>query len=119
MPLIAVIDDDESFRFALEALLRSYGYRVAGHSSATQFLTCRTGEAVHCIVTDIQMPGLTGLDLKKQLDRLGDATPVVMITARLEASVLANAEASGAICVLRKPFEGEALIKCLDRALAA
>lgn len=117
--LISIIDDDASLRTALVGLVRSLGYRASGFASAEAFLAA--GEAPHsaCVVTDIQMPGLSGIDLKHKLVADGCAAPVIMITARTEADLHERARASGAHCVLKKPFAPDALIDCLERALAS
>jgi len=118
-PLIAIIDDDASLCKALVGLVRSLGYRAAGFNSAEEFLSAgKTGETT-AIVTDIQMPGLSGIELKQRLAQDGCTAPVIMITARTEQGLRDRAFASGAVCVLQKPFEAEALIACLEKALAA
>ncbi len=116
-PLISIIDDDESLRLALVGLLRSLGYRAGSHGSAEAFLNSGEADSACCIITDIQMCGLSGIDLKQLLDARACRIPVIMITARSEDSLLAKALASGAFCLLKKPFEANALIECLDRAL--
>ena len=118
-PLISIVDDDESLRQALVGLVRSLGYRAQGYASADAFLACPDAAASDCIVTDIQMPGLSGIELKHRLVAAGRLTPVIMVTARDEAVLHEKARASGAFCLLRKPFAGDALIECLERALAA
>jgi len=117
-PLISIIDDDDSLRTALVGLVRSLGYRALGFANAESFLADDLAGGSDCIVTDIQMPGLSGIELKEQLAREGRAAPVIMITARTEAGLRERAFASGALCVLKKPFAAEALIDCLGRALA-
>ena len=114
-PLIAVIDDDESFRIALVESLCSLGFDAREFASAEEFLA---GEgSCDCVVTDIHMPGMSGLDLKQLLTARGSKMPVIMITARAEPDLEAKAASSGAVCLLRKPFEADALIDCLERAL--
>lgn len=116
--LISIIDDDDSLRAALVGLARSLGYRASGFANAEAFLEANEAGASAAIVTDIQMPGLSGIELKERLTAEGCAAPVIMITARSEAGLEERALASGAVCVLRKPFAAEALIHCLERALA-
>lgn len=116
-PFITIIDDDESLRTALVGLVRSLGYEAGGFGTADAFLAARP--LTDCIVTDIHMPGLSGIDLQRELTRLGDATPVIMITARTEPGLEQRARESGALCVLKKPFEAAALADCLQTALAA
>lgn len=116
--LISIIDDDDSLRSALVGLVRSLGYRASGFANAEDFLAADEANASAAIVTDIQMPGLSGIELKERLTADGCAAPVIMITARAEAGLQERAFASGALCVLKKPFAAEALIDCLERALA-
>jgi FixJ family two-component response regulator len=115
--LISVVDDDDSFRTALIELLRSLGYGVRGFASAEEFVAGDGEASCDCIITDIQMPGMSGFDLKRLLAAGGSEKPVIMITARAETSLDAKVAATGAVCLLRKPFEMDALLDCLKRAL--
>jgi FixJ family two-component response regulator len=116
--LISVIDDDPSIVLAVVGLVRSLGYQASGHASAEAFLASGEAESTRCVITDIQMPGMSGIALKNHLSTNHVMTPVIMITARTEAALLASARASGAICLLGKPFEANDLIHCLECALA-
>lgn len=116
--LISIIDDDDSLRSALVGLVRSLGYRAHGFACAEDFLAADQAGRSSAIVTDIQMPGLSGIELKQRLTADGCGAPVIMITARSEEGLKERALESGAVCVLRKPFAAEALIECLERALA-
>lgn len=116
--LISIIDDDDSLRAALVGLVRSLGYRANGFANAEDFLATDSSDLSAAIVTDIQMPGLSGIELKQRLVADGCSAPVIMITARGEEGLKERAFASGALCVLKKPFAAEALIECLERALA-
>lgn len=116
--LISIIDDDDSLRSALVGLVRSLGYRASGFANAEDFLAADQAGASSAIVTDIQMPGLSGIELKERLAAQGCEAPVIMITGRAEPGLQEKAFASGALCVLKKPFAAEALIDCLERALA-
>ncbi len=118
LPLIAIIDDDPSLRAALVGLVRSLGYRASCFASAEAFLESDSAAESDCVVTDIQLPGLSGIDLERLLVESGRRTPVIMITARMEQGLHDRAAASGAICVLRKPFAADDLIACFERALA-
>jgi FixJ family two-component response regulator len=114
---VAVIDDDDPFRIALVDLLGSLGYGARGYASADEFVA-KGGELFcDCVVTDIHMPGMSGIDLKLQLSARGSKLPVIMITARSDAGLESRALASGAVCLLRKPFESAALTHCLEKAL--
>jgi FixJ family two-component response regulator len=114
--LIAVIDDDESFRIALVEALLSLGYGARGFASAEEFIAADGEGSCDCVITDIHMPGMSGLDLKRLLAGRCSTMPVIMITARADPGLEAKATASGAVCLLRKPFETDALIDCLERA---
>jgi FixJ family two-component response regulator len=118
-PFIAIIDDDASLCTALVGLVRSLGYRATGYGSAEEYLAADNARETAAIVTDIQMPGLSGIELKQRLSQDGVPAPVIMITARTEQGLRDRALASGAVCVLQKPFAAEALIACLEKALAA
>lgn len=115
--LIAVIDDDTSLCHALTGLLRSAGYAADGFATADQFLATAGALRVECIITDIQMPGMSGIDLKHHLVAQGCNVPVIMITGRADALLLARAEQSGALCILRKPFDADRLMACILRAI--
>jgi FixJ family two-component response regulator len=114
---IAVIDDDESFRVALVESLSSLGYRSSGYASAEDYVRAIGDRSFNCVVTDIHMPGMSGLDLMKRLAARGSTTPVVLITARSDSNLEAKAAAAGAACLLRKPFEMNDLIKCIEGAV--
>ena len=114
---IAVIDDDQSFRVALVESLSSLGYRADGYASADDYIGLIGGKSFDCVVTDIHMPGMSGLDLMKRLAAGGSTTPVVLITARSDTNLEAKAAAAGAACLLRKPFEINDLIQCIEGAV--
>jgi FixJ family two-component response regulator len=116
-PLIAVIDDDEPFRIALVESLCSLGYLARGFGSAEEFFAAGAGTSCDCVITDIHMPGMSGFDLKRLLMARDWRVPVIMITARREPGLEARAAASGAICLLRKPFGADDLVGCLKKAL--
>jgi FixJ family two-component response regulator len=117
---IAVIDDDDSFRVALVESLSSLGYGCRGYSSAEGYLGASEGQSEHppfdCIVSDIHMPGMSGLELMKRLVGRGSTTPVVLITARSDTNLEARAAAAHAVCLLRKPFEINELLDCIENA---
>jgi FixJ family two-component response regulator len=115
-PVISVIDDDESTLLALAGLLRSFGFETRTHRSAEAFIQAGCPEVPRCVITDIQMPGLSGIELKRWLNGQAIPVPVIMITARSEQRLHAQALASGAVCLLKKPFDSGALLACLRRA---
>jgi FixJ family two-component response regulator len=116
---IAIVDDDDSLRTALAGLLRSHGYTVCGHESAEQFLAGSDIGQVDCIISDIHMPGMDGLELKRRLDAIGDRTPMIMITGRTCPDLDAQVSAAGAHALLEKPFQVAALIDSIENAVAA
>jgi FixJ family two-component response regulator len=114
---IAVVDDDGSFRIALVESLSSLGYRSEGYASGEDYIGAVGDKSFDCIVTDIHMPGISGLDLMKHLSAGGSKIPVVLITARSDANLKTRAAVAGAACLLRKPFEINELVKCIEGAL--
>ncbi len=115
--LIAVVYDDESFRMALVESLRSLGYAARGFASAEEIIASEVDPPCNCVITDVHMPGMSGLDLARLLTTRRRGVPVVMVTARSDLGIDARAAANGAICLLRKPFKTDALIGCLEKAL--
>lgn len=114
---IAVIDDDESFREALADSLSSLGYAASGYASAEDYLRAIPAKSFDCVVTDIHMPGLSGLELVQRLAVRGSTTPVVLITARSDANLEAKAIAAGAVGLLRKPFEIKDLLHQIEKVV--
>jgi FixJ family two-component response regulator len=117
-PLICVVDDDEAVRTGTESLVRSMGYKVEAFASAREFLQSGKAAESACVVTDVQMPGMNGLELQSALRRDGLATPVIFITAFPDASVRERALGDGASCFLTKPFEIDSLVECIERVIA-
>ncbi len=116
-PVISIIDDDEPTRSAVAALMRAKGFSPSTYDSAEGFLDSRAQESSQCVITDIYMPGLSGIELKQRLNHDACTVPVIMISARLEDRLRSAALEAGAFCVLRKPFKAQALIQCVERAL--
>jgi FixJ family two-component response regulator len=114
---IAIIDDDDSFRGALVESLSSLGYSADGYASAEDYIGSVGGKSFSCVVTDIHMPGMSGLDLMKHLAARGMTTPVVLITARSDSNLEAKAAVSGAVRLLIKPFEIDDLITCIEEGV--
>jgi FixJ family two-component response regulator len=115
--MIAIVDDDSSVREAAKKLIRSLGYATATFASAEEFLESGHLRDTACLITDVQMPGMSGVDLHDHLNASGHSTPVIFVTAYPEKSVRARALNAGAFGFLSKPFSEESLIECLDRAL--
>jgi FixJ family two-component response regulator len=116
-PLVAVIDDDDPFRTALVESVCSLGYVARGFASAEEFVAAEMERACVCIITDIHMPGMSGFDLQRLLIARKARVPVIMITAHAESELEAKAVASGAVCLLRKPVEPDALIGWLEKTI--
>jgi FixJ family two-component response regulator len=117
--MISIVDDDDAVREATRALVRSLGHTATAFSSAEEFLNSDRLHETSCLITDVQMPGMTGIELQARLKSAGPHCPVIVVTASPDASLRARALAAGAVGVLGKPFSDETLIACLDGALAA
>lgn len=117
-PLICVVDDDDSVRESLEALLGSVGYRVLAFSSPLACLESQDRGAISCMVADVRMPRMTGPELSIELARRGEVLPVVFITGQPTDEIRARAREANAVALLVKPFDDEALLDAIDRALA-
>ena len=117
--MIAIVDDDASVREALKALVRSLGYGVSTFGSAQAFLNCEKINDISCVITDVQMPGMSGIELLARLKADGHRFPVMVITAFPDDGVRDRAMQHGASGFLTKPFSQVSLIDCLDRALKA
>jgi FixJ family two-component response regulator len=115
--MISIIDDDRFVRDATKDLVRSLGYRVLTFESALHFLESGRLAETSCVITDVQMPGLSGLDLQSRLLADGYRVPVIFITAFPEEASRTRALNAGAAGFLAKPFDEISLVACLDAAL--
>ena|SRR5580698_4086626 len=115
--LISIIDDDESIREGVAGLMRWLGLRVNTFSSAVEFLGSSALLDGSCIIADVQMPYMTGIELHGQLRKLGYNIPTILITAYPDEQSRARAFADGVTCYLSKPFDANALIECVRSAL--
>jgi FixJ family two-component response regulator len=118
-PLIAIIDDDDGIRIALEGLMRSVSYRVESFPSAEAFVASNAAANFACIITDLSMRGMSGLELARLLKSEGRCVPIILISARADAELERRAKCNGARCLLRKPFESGALISLVEESLAS
>jgi FixJ family two-component response regulator len=114
---IAIIDDDESARATMSSFVRSLGFDANAFSSAEEYLLSPQRYRSSCLISDVQMPGMNGLDLQTHLAAQGLRVPIIFITAFPDDKVRSRALAQGAVCILDKPFEREALLRCIDIAL--
>jgi FixJ family two-component response regulator len=116
-PVVSIIDDNESVREGTKALLRSLGYAAATFASSEEFLESGSLRHTCCVITDVQMRGLSGIELQRHLIDNGHTMPVIFITAFPDERVRTCALDAGAVGFLSKPYSDESLIECLDRAL--
>jgi FixJ family two-component response regulator len=116
-PLISIVDDDESFRNSLNNLIRSVGFCAQGFSSAEAFLNSSQRHDTACLILDVRMPGMSGLDLQRQLVAAHSRIPIVFITSHGDDDARARALEAGAVDFLYKPFREEALLKAIDLAI--
>jgi FixJ family two-component response regulator len=116
-PLISVVDDDEPMREAIRGLMRSLGYTAEAFASAKEFLTSRKVPRTSCLIADVQMPGMTGLELHRHLVASGKPIPTILITAYPDDSARQRALGDGVVCYLSKPFEENDLLACIHSSL--
>jgi FixJ family two-component response regulator len=115
--LVSVVEDDPFFRESMRRLMRSLGYVVEAFPSAADFLASpRLGETA-CLITDVQMPAMTGLELYRHLIDAGYAIPTILVTAYPDDDIRAGALNDGVVCYLRKPVDEKHLMRCLSAAL--
>ena len=115
---IHVIDDDDAVRDSLGFLLESAGFEVNTYESGVRFLESRTGQESGCIVTDVRMPGMTGLELVVQLRQLGCKLPIIVMTGHADVQLAVQAMKAGAHDFIEKPFDDSVLLQTMEAALA-
>ena len=118
-PLVAVVEDDLGVREATQSLLQSTGFATHGFATAEQFLRSRSGRRAACLIVDLTLPGIGGLELQERLQAQGVDLPIIVITAIEDRAgrVRARALRAGAVTVLRKPFRDRELLDAVRRAL--
>ena len=117
-PLIAIVDDDPSIRRSTLSLLRAAGFATAAFEDAESFLVSAARATAACLVADMKMNGMSGLDLHEALAAAGDGIPTVLITAYPQEETRSKASRAGITCFLGKPFASEQLLECVREALA-
>jgi FixJ family two-component response regulator len=117
VPVISIVDDDQSMRDAMSALVRSLGFAAATFASAEDFLESAHVDDTSCLITDVQMPGLSGVELQSHLIADGRVMPIIGVTAHPEESIRTQMMEAGAVGFLSKPFNDECLIDCIATAL--
>jgi FixJ family two-component response regulator len=115
--VIAVVDDDESVREALTGFVRSLGYSAVAFPSAAEFLNSKRRHGAACLITDVQMPGMTGPELHERLVACGEPIPTILITAYPSERVRSRVLQAGVKGYLTKPFAENDLLACIDSAL--
>ena len=115
---IAIVDDDPSAREGLEALIRSAGWKVEAFASAQEFLGRPGAKAPRCLILDLQLPGLSGLDLQKRMAELGLEIPIVFLTGHGDIPASVQAMKAGAVEFLTKPFDEDTLLRAIEEAVA-
>jgi FixJ family two-component response regulator len=114
--LVAVVEDDRFFRESMRRLVRSRGYRVEAFPSAADFLASPHLGETACLITDVQMPAMTGPELYRHLIASGYEIPTILVTAYADDQVRARALKDGVVCYLRKPVDEKLLLRCLHEA---
>lgn len=114
---MAIVDDDESAREAVASLVRSLGFRAAEFASASAFLQSRLRPLTACLIADLRMPGMTGLELHQHLLDAGTPVPTIIMTAHADEAARQGALHAGIRCCLRKPLQSEDLLAFIRSAL--
>jgi FixJ family two-component response regulator len=115
--MISIIDDDPSFRDATRRLVKSLGYPARAFASAEDFLKSDGIRSSACLILDVNMPGLSGIELQRRLAAQGNPTPIIFVTAAPDAAIQASTLEAGAVGFLSKPFREASLVENLDVAL--
>jgi FixJ family two-component response regulator len=118
LPLVYVVDDDEALRDSLRWLLESAGHRVATRASAESFLATYDPKQAGCLVLDVRMPGMSGLELQDELKRRGHTIPIIFITGHGDVPMAVNTVKKGALDFIEKPYNDQALLVLIGNALA-
>jgi FixJ family two-component response regulator len=117
--LVSIVDDDRFFRESMGRLMRSLGYSAAGFASAADFLASPRITETACLIADVNMPAMTGIELYRHLIDAGRAIPTILVTADPSDPDRNRALRDGVVCYLRKPIDEQHLKRCLDAALAS
>jgi len=117
--LISVVEDDRFFRESMRRLMRSLGYSVEAFPTAADFLASTRLAETACLIADVHMPGMTGLELHRRLIEARHAIPTILVTAYPDEDVKARALKDGVVCYLRKPVDQEQLLRCVRAALGS
>jgi FixJ family two-component response regulator len=116
-PLISIVDDDDALRNSLDDLIRSIGFRTEGFASAEAFLSSSQARDTACLILDVRMPGMNGLDLQRHIVAANWRVPIIFITSHADNDACGRALEAGAVAFLYKPFREEELLDAIDAAL--
>jgi FixJ family two-component response regulator len=117
--LVSVVEDDQFFRESMRRLMRSLGYRAEAFASAADFLASPRLAETACLIADVNMPAMTGIELYRHLSEAGRAIPTILVTAYPNDVDQIRALTNGVVCYLRKPVNEQQLIRCLHAALTS
>jgi FixJ family two-component response regulator len=117
VPLIAIVDDDDSLRNSLDNLIRSVGFRAQGFPSAEALLSSNQLHETACLILDVRLPGMNGLELQRRIGAAKWRIPIIFITSHADGDAQARALEAGAVDYLFKPFREEQLLDAIDAAL--
>jgi FixJ family two-component response regulator len=116
-PLISIVDDDDALRNSLDDLIRSIGFQTQGFRSAEEFLSSNQARDAACLILDVRMPGMSGLDLQRQIVAGNWRIPIIFITSHVDDVARQRALDAGAVAFLYKPFREEELLNAIDGVL--
>jgi len=114
--LVSIVDDDRFFGDSMKRLMRSLGYSVEAFLAAADFLASRRLAETACLIADVHMPAMTGLELHRRLIDVGHAIPTILVTAYVDENMRARALRDGVVCYLRKPIDEGELVRCVHAA---
>ena len=117
VPLISIVDDDDALRSSLDDLIQSIGFRTQGFPSAEAFLNSNQARDTACLILDVRMPGMNGLDLQRQMVAANSRIPIIFITSHADDNARVRAVEAGAVAFLYKPFREQELLDAIDVAL--
>ena len=117
-PLLSVVDDDEMLRESLPDLLREFGFAARAFSSGQEFLSSEYLDETKCLILDVAMPGMSGLDVQRELKRRGQLIPIIFITGQKNDDIRRQALKQGAVKFLHKPFSDSTLLDAVNEALS-
>ena len=117
IPLISIVDDDTALRNSLDDLIQSIGFRTQGFASAEAFMSSNQARDTACLILDVRMPGMSGLDLQRQMVATNWRIPIIFVTSHANDDARARALKAGAVAFLYKPFREEELVDAIDAAL--